>query len=187
MARRPLGRRAPAHPRACGEHSRGMGTMDFRSGSSPRLRGTPEGAGHRQQHVRLIPAPAGNTLVLFPLVLAAPAHPRACGEHELLGKLTDVAAGSSPRLRGTPLDRARRAKPPRLIPAPAGNTWDQPRHHLGPAAHPRACGEHLSMATSISLWSGSSPRLRGTPHHAATLGHLPRLIPAPAGNTKLFY
>ena len=73
---------------------------------------------------------------------------------------------------------------PRLIPAPAGNThqYGIPRSRV--PAHPRACGEHHLLKTRGVRPSGSSPRLRGT-HRLAIYGYpWPRLIPAPAGNTR---
>ena len=210
------------HPRACGEQSSASDGHHV-AGSSPRLRGTaPRGSGDggeqfgavREDLIRFIPAPAGNSAQFTPFIpapggrclaalngssprlrgtdgtkqLPRPVHPRACG--------------SSPRLRGT----ASRLPLPfgepvhRFIPAPAGNR-DARRSAL-PAV-------------------GSSPRLRGTaaPQRCHTLVHPracgeqswkrsqhhcsvhpracgeqtvncqarllhPRFIPAPAGNSS---
>jgi len=49
------------HPRACGEHSQTALLKAVRSGSSPRLRGTPLPAFAYTFVSRFIPAPAGNT------------------------------------------------------------------------------------------------------------------------------
>ena len=57
----PVGRERTVHPRACGEHDRGIErSLQFR-GSSPRLRGTHDDAHFCGIEVRFIPAPAGNT------------------------------------------------------------------------------------------------------------------------------
>ena len=69
------------HPRACGEHRLPHRVWRGRTGSSPRLRGTP---GSRTEQVavgRFIPAPAGNTPGKDGLLVIPSVHPRACGEH----------------------------------------------------------------------------------------------------------
>ena len=49
------------HPRVCGEHAMADVTAVCCSGSSPRVRGTPQQAQHGPVHTRIIPACAGNT------------------------------------------------------------------------------------------------------------------------------
>ena len=141
-------------------------------------------------------------------------HPRACGEHcPSWFQWTRMKYGSSPRLRGTPMDQvlARELSCTvhpracgehssacdisiislkRFIPAPAGNTaiqwwW----FHVSEcyAVHPRACGEHTrhSPAAPCSRCP-VHPRACGEHDRAAFTsfaGGLFRFIPAPAGNT----
>ena len=50
------------HPRACGEHNVGHFDETRPAGSSPRLRGTHTHTSRHSGRVRIIPAPAGNTL-----------------------------------------------------------------------------------------------------------------------------
>ena len=50
------------HPRACGEHFTPAGGVQYDRGSSPRLRGTRDGAAGRYSHCGIIPALAGNTV-----------------------------------------------------------------------------------------------------------------------------
>ena len=89
------------HPRACGEHARlaarrlaidrfipapagntaWQSLVVARTGSSPRLRGTPATSGCDAS--------------------ADAVHPRACGEHPVSGQTRAGHSGSSPRLRGT--------------------------------------------------------------------------------------
>ena len=70
-------------------------------GSSPRLRGTPGSAEHRQQQQRFIPAPAGNAWGRRVRSRSSPVHPRACGERSNEWEGEGACPGSSPRLRGT--------------------------------------------------------------------------------------
>ena len=72
------------------------------AGSSPRLRGARGGDRRHVPGVRLIPASAGSTLKHPSIVVRRRAHPRVCGEHRDLNAATNLAKGSSPRLRGAP-------------------------------------------------------------------------------------
>ena len=153
------------------------------AGSSPRLRGTHIHGGTGQALRRFIPAPAGNTIIPMRGLLYRSVHPRACGEHPAGPTRRFAGAGSSPRLRGTHAAGGSRERPPRFIPAPAGNTFTAPAPPPAPPVHPRACGEHLSSRTAARSAAGSSPRLRGTLHRLSPIGSGSRFIPAPAGNT----
>ncbi len=73
--------RPPVHPRACGEHTKERYDGNLLCGSSPRLRGTPEGDARADQVGRFIPAPAGNTREERYGISLKAVHPRACGEH----------------------------------------------------------------------------------------------------------
>ena len=95
----------------------------------------------------------------------------------------EAHSGSSPRLRGTPPDQAMRHYKRRFIPAPAGNTFELRPSAFQATVHPRACGEHQVGLLGVAIGSGSSPRLRGTPHGGPGVPTLFRFIPAPAGNT----
>ena len=161
--RQPDGRRGiPVHPRACGEHSGCSATTTGSTGSSPRLRGTLRLRVSPLQHLRFIPAPAGNTRRLPLPRRTRPVHPRACGEHALYGYLLGLPSGSSPRLRGTPVNPQFERCLPGFIPAPAGNTAASCAPAWPPTVHPRACGEHVPVFIRALSVSGSSPRLRGT-------------------------
>ena len=90
------------HPRACGEHQyshmHGFGL----TGSSPRMRGTPDTAG--------------------PCRSTARDHPRACGEHKDIQGFFPGYSGSSPRMRGTQAQLRSGHREEGIIPAHAGNT-----------------------------------------------------------------
>ena len=174
----------PVHPRACGEHrERERGPMTP-AGPSPRLRGTRLLPGKLRLQVRSIPAPAGNTFRRRSRAGTGAVHPRACGEHDIVIQGSTVAAGPSPRLRGTRDLEAQVLAGERSIPAPAGNTDHSRVRQEEGTVHPRACGEHRNFPSARSRHVGPSPRLRGT---REIVKHCPiriRSIPAPAGNTR---
>ena len=72
-----------------------------------------------------------------------------------------------------------------IIPACAGNTCLDIALFVVHWDHPRVCGEHWKVPTSIFCSWGSSPRVRGTLEgadiHILQLG----IIPACAGNTSV--
>ncbi len=113
----------PDHPRGCGEHL----PIDYkwfgRSGSSPRMRGTPQQVAHRVLGLGIIPADAGNTRLADRCHEDIRDHPRGCGEHGAKEKWMDDILGSSPRMRGTLLLLVDDLVEPRIIPADAGNTF----------------------------------------------------------------
>ena len=133
---------ARAHPRTRGEHSTWKSLPPVMMGSSPHTRGTHRQPLHTGRHMR--------------------AHPRTRGEHETVWKdITDVL-GSSPHTRGTHW-----AMPPSdggkgLIPAHAGNTFDDLMIERKSRAHPRTRGEHCPVWAVSHTRAGSSPHTRGT-------------------------
>ena len=166
---RPPDRSQSVHPRVCGEqavgnnfgssHSRrfipacagnsrlSITCKAFRSGSSPRVRGTAKAARSR-------------------IALVISVHPRVCGEQcdckltatdrtvdcrdgsspRVRGTVTilimcAVLCGSSPRVRGTVLLCHCRRALSRFIPACAGNSSSFATARSRLAVHPRVCGE----------------------------------------------
>ena len=94
-------RTSAAHPRSRGEH---LGALDLPRrdvGSSPLARGTRGDGRMYALHERLIPARAGNTVIMQGRGCAASAHPRSRGEHSAGVSGWKSAAGSSPLARGT--------------------------------------------------------------------------------------
>ena len=71
----------------------------------------------------------------------------------------------------------------RFIPARAGNRAMLKKRKIPHKVHPRACGEQQSVATMISVLSGSSPRVRGTDYVVTHVVKKERFIPARAGNS----
>ena len=91
-----------AHPRACGENLMNSSSSTRVKGSSPRVRGKPDGAGDPGAEVGLIPACAGKTGRRPRAPLRRSAHPRVCGENPSSGRQFPPVRGSSPRVRGKP-------------------------------------------------------------------------------------
>ena len=73
---------------------------------------------------RIIPADAGNTVVVSDDMRRYGDHPRGCGEHSTIRRHLLFLWGSSPRMRGTLFSTASIRAYRRIIPADAGNTDD---------------------------------------------------------------
>ena len=118
------------------------------------------------------------------LLLSSAAHPRACGENDVRVFPTAPASGSSPRVRGKLSIPYANADGVGLIPARAGKTGGAAPRRAVSRAHPRACGENVTLAVDPSRTWGSSPRVRGK--HVLRDFDMSdeRLIPARAGKTR---
>ncbi len=73
-----------------------------------------------------------------------------------------------------------------IIPAHAGNTPMICFTPIRMRDHPRACGEHALTLRSFSGGWGSSPRMRGTHSRCDDSERRRGIIPAHAGNTRLY-
>src|SRR5690606_12127563 len=131
------------HPRAGGEHSKGMAAAAAR--------------------LWIIPAQAGSTATPTHTVRTGADHPRARGDPALIRELPSPALGSSPRRRGALTDCPVHTDARRIIPAQAGSTPPAPPGTSPARDHPRAGGEHGAVAKKAALGAGSSPRRRGAP------------------------
>ena len=148
------------------------------------MRGT-LGCGAAQFRVNgIIPAYAGNTKLDSTSRKCGRDHPRVCGEHEAGLDITEMRAGSSPRMRGTLRARFAASIPRGIIPAYAGNTWAAASVPGLLWDHPRVCGEHEPRQLLGKRGEGSSPRMRGTPSVSLRYICESRIIPAYAGNTR---
>ena len=131
------------HPRACGELS----------SSTPNI----------EPPIGCIPAHAGNSFDLVHFSHFRPDHPRACGELLVRRVGCDLDRGSSPRMRGTRQRSAVLGVRRRIIPAHAGNSRRTASDSSVAPDHPRACGELDTIQRHYQRYTGSSPRMRGTP------------------------
>ena len=172
------------HPRACGEHSIIFFLRLSVKGSSPRMRGTRVLIQRLIGLYRIIPAHAGNTISVPASSLTGGDHPRACGEHGVHMTPLMSLRGSSPRMRGTPYIECSCLNGTGIIPAHAGNTYENGCTVVKYRDHPRACGEHSTFAVRSSSVEGSSPRMRGTHVFVIFNVGVSGIIPAHAGNTN---
>ena len=174
---------SPAHPRACGENVLAASSASSTPGSSPRVRGKPprERAGPPVRG--LIPACAGKTRLCSTTCPEPRAHPRACGENARILSRTQWTRGSSPRVRGKPIEQQFLRARVGLIPARAGKTPSTTSPKKARPAHPRACGENIKTTAPPAIEAGSSPRVRGKLPARSVHVPAPGLIPARAGKT----
>ena len=175
--------RAADHPRACGANALQQSGMVANSGSSPRVRGKRDAKRVEIRFLRIIPARAGQTVVMVPVLALTPDHPRACGANEGADGSGELAYGSSPRVRGKRAQCGERLSGGGIIPARAGQTTARAYPASTRPDHPRACGANSVLSASDSAHSGSSPRVRGKPPRPSRLPYGGRIIPARAGQT----
>ena len=76
----PASSSAAVHPRVCGERLHTSQRPMCRYGSSPRLRGAPDGQKTGNAHSRFIPAFAGSACWSVASAVCSTVHPRVCGE-----------------------------------------------------------------------------------------------------------
>ena len=177
------GRALPVHPRACGERGSSADRGDGRAAVHPRACGErlcpryliedppavhPRACGERitnqrhcADHVRFIPARAGNARRAVADQCAAGSSPRVRGT-PVQDVVCGVSAGSSPRVRGTLVAIPVHLTANRFIPAPAGNA--------------------AVLRAARTRRFGSSPRVRGTLCCGCSTSPDRRFIPARAGN-----
>ena len=154
-------------------------------GSSPLARGTSFLNDRGTRPIRLIPARAGNILLIAASRTRSSAHPRSRGEHPNHERDKQLTLGSSPLARGTLSARKIRKTRNRLIPARAGNISCAGASGSAGAAHPRSRGEHHGVHIMHPVQGGSSPLARGTSVKRLLRYSYQRLIPARAGNIYL--
>ena len=159
------GRRArrPDHPRTRGVYDRRQRVRHHGSGSSPHARGLQDGAGATVLGGRIIPARAGFTFDLSPLLHANRDHPRTRGVYPLGQVLFFWRQG--------------------IIPARAGFTHPAASRAGSPRDHPRTRGVYLVRLLGGLADQGSSPHARGLPGPGGRGSGAGGIIPARAGFT----
>ena len=172
------------HPRVGGKQGSNHGGKYRVGGSSPRGRGTGQGRFAGGQRLRFIPAWAGNSLNDRTGSFGEAVHPRVGGEQNGSQGTPLVAAGSSPRGRGTGSRCLWVQHNHRFIPAWAGNRRPCNINRLRRTVHPRVGGEQAARCSVPTAGVGSSPRGRGTVDRPLARGQNARFIPAWAGNSR---
>ena len=171
------------HPRVRGEHHAAVSGLEVARGSSPRTRGAPTSSTRLSFRPRIIPAYAGSTSTAPRSSRSSWDHPRVRGEHTPWMVCPLYAAGSSPRTRGAPVDRAVVPARTGIIPAYAGSTFGLREQDQADRDHPRVRGEHHLEPPHVFCLPGSSPRTRGAHIEDSDLVRCEGIIPAYAGST----
>ena len=166
-----------------GEYKNNYKGNNFPPGSSPLARGVQLLSDASNQNPRIIPACAGNTTIVYVLLLPGD-HPRLRGEYQNQEKRLTCSLGSSPLARGIQLLKIRFLLSMRIIPACAGNTWVLRFNCRVDRDHPRLRGEYYKNFWNCSIVVGSSPLARGIPIKNEFQAYKNRIIPACAGNTS---
>ena len=143
-----------------GEYKNNYKGNNFPPGSSPLARGVQLLSDASNQNPRIIPACAGNTTIVYVLLLPGD-HPRLRGEYQNQEKRLTCSLGSSPLARGIQLLKIRFLLSMRIIPACAGNTWVLRFNCRVDRDHPRLRGEYYKNFWNCSIVVGSSPLARG--------------------------
>ena len=171
------------HPHGCGEHLSERRRSISKTGSSPRVWGTPAQAGGGRRVCRFIPTGVGNTRGANCCSPRVTVHPHGCGEHEIHRFARGMGDGSSPRVWGTHCPAPVGGLTRRFIPTGVGNTIGCQRVFHVSTVHPHGCGEHHRLAAQYPIDRGSSPRVWGTLKREQLHVQKNRFIPTGVGNT----
>ena len=150
------------------------------------MRGKPPQIKAEFSMIRIIPAHAGQTPLPDPARQVRTDHPRACGANSVRLSKRRHATGSSPRMRGKRTMEFWTPFAGRIIPAHAGQTSVFSLSFLLVPDHPRACGANKDLTKKTLMLRGSSPRMRGKRSGRITKTRSRRIIPAHAGQTKMW-
>ena len=177
------------HPRVCGEASRRPRTLEYGSGPSPRVRGSPGSLRAAPGRARSIPACAGKPCAWSALSSEPPVHPRVCGEaRECIADLP-AQEGPSPRVRGSRTGEQDRGRIRRSIPACAGKPREIAACGAPTWVHPRVCGEANVSSPTDEEVTGPSPRVRGSPAagrvRVPARGSIPACAGKPADHVRI--
>ena len=107
-----------------------------------------------------------------------------CGEQSTWMAAKSEELGSSPRVRGTVIEKTSTGKYRGIIPACAGNSMPVLIDNNRSWDHPRVCGEQVTVEWLEACLRGSSPRVRGTGLVTNDYIYHSGIIPACAGNSK---
>ena len=182
------------HPRSRGEYFGRHFNPFLVPGSSPLSRGILFAERPDIVSAGIIPALAGNTVVLQDSEFCIRDHPRSRGEYPFHHVKCKRVIGSSPLSRGILTETSGVVTITRIIPALAGNTFTHLISIHRPRDHPRSRGEYSKIIHSDLPEPGSSPlsrgihlltrdfisrtcRILGTPssHVSASRSHSPRV------------
>ena len=178
-----VARARSVYPRWRGELPGRPAPPELIIGLSPLARGTPMAFGKRHQHVRFIPAGAGNSTANQLPEPTSPVYPRWRGELHCNPSARAISRGLSPLARGTHDIELSIYLFFRFIPAGAGNSCFYSSRLAQIAVYPRWRGELILFAAESLCRYGLSPLARGTPPIFPYRRVAERFIPAGAGNS----
>ena len=141
-----------------------QGELDFSSaGSPPRMREKRPLMALGRELNRITPAYAGKTKSSLLNLVVVQDHPRVCGKNHFKSLISNLVAGSPPRMREKPKFKNAIRKHYRITPAYAGKTFKE-----------WICNNNTA---------GSPPRMREKQKQLSKFGRLFRITPAYAGKT----
>ena len=111
--------------------------------------------------VRITPAYAGKSLLLWHTHLISGDHPRVCGEKGHRRKNMPCHKGSPPRMRGKVHPVLAQCRHSGITPAYAGKSFQFLMRCDQCGDHPRVCGEKFVVGQCQKPCLGSPPRMRG--------------------------
>ena len=169
------------YPRECGGATSEIPPSSYRTGLSPRVRGSRLLWPCDNQGVGSIPASAGEPGCLRALACSQEVYPRECGGAllQVIGAMS--LEGLSPRVRGSRRYNWTDTQGHRSIPASAGEPAGYTVRDMEIEVYPRECGGANSFCPLIPLLMGLSPRVRGSRYAHGADDILARSIPASAG------
>ena len=153
-------------------------------GLSPRVRGNHGPAHGRGEHLRSIPACAGEPIVSVAAQSAAWVYPRVCGGTRSQTVASVQVAGLSPRVRGNHAPAAGKDSHRGSIPACAGEPKVLGSIAMSQQVYPRVCGGTSSWSFQLRPPYGLSPRVRGNRRCGDAGRATRRSIPACAGEPR---
>ena len=149
------------YPRVCGGTALLVGKREWPAGLSPRVRGNPETWEDNAMTQGSIPACAGEPARESLALKIMTVYPRVCGGTSTMSAALPRMHGLSPRVRGNPIPRPRRARAGGSIPACAGEPLEAGGADLAAEVYPRVCGGTTTEQCRQLRAEGLSPRVRG--------------------------
>ena len=134
----------------------------------------------------IIPAHAGHTFRSTSLVSRMRDHPRTCGAYVKCAADCSSRWGSSPHMRGIPMQAIANEISAGIIPAHAGHTVPCAASSSRGRDHPRTCGAYSPASPARDPDPGSSPHMRGILLQYFSVGRYVGIIPAHAGHTRAY-
>ena len=134
-----------------------MATM----GSPPRMREKLKSSKIPSGCLRITPAYAGKTKSSLLNLVVVQDHPRVCGKNHFKSLISNLVAGSPPRMREKPglVDKVNEWA--RITPAYAGKTVVSGMVQGRRRDHPRVCGKNLHSISKLRSSTGITPAYAG--------------------------